>query len=104
MITRRGDPLDWLAPGYRAERNHSLLVLREPDGSAVDTFSQRRPPDVISKRRDWEASARRKSRLERTYERILELPVSVVLGILWILGMIPLGLSAVALYYLWSVL
>jgi hypothetical protein len=37
----------------------------------------------------------------RAYERFLELPVPVVLGLLWLAGMVLLGLSAAALYSDW---
>jgi hypothetical protein len=94
MTMRREEPLYYLPPGYRIERNHVLLVLRRPDGSVIDTFGGRRTIGEIIERYAWEDST----------ERSLELPMWVVLGMLWLLGAIPMGVCAVALYSLWSVL
>jgi hypothetical protein len=100
MTMRREEPLYYLPPGYRIERNHVLLVLRRPDGSVIDTFGGRRTIGEIIERYAWEDSTKRESRCERS----LELPMWVVLGMLWLLGAIPMGICAVALYSLWSVL
>ena len=72
------ESLYWLPPDYWVEQSDILLVLRRRDSS--------------------------ESRLERTYERFLELPGPAVLGILWLLGIIPMGLCAAALYSLWAML
>jgi hypothetical protein len=72
------ESLYWLPPDYWVEQSDILLVLRRRDGS--------------------------ESRLERTYEQFLELPGPAVLGILWLLGIIPIGLCAAALYSLWAML
>jgi hypothetical protein len=40
-----------------------------------------------------------KVRLERTYERFLELPVPVVLMIMWLAGLVLVGLCALAFYF-----
>jgi hypothetical protein len=43
--------------------------------------------------------------IDRTYERLLELPVVVVLAVLWLAGAVLIGACALALYGLqhWSV-
>jgi hypothetical protein len=43
----------------------------------------------------------RRGRIERTYERFLELPVPVVLAVLWFAGFVLLGLGALVLYLGW---
>jgi hypothetical protein len=97
---RREEPLYYLPPGYRVERNHILLVLRRPDGSVMDTFGGQRTIGEIIERYAWDDSTKRESRCERS----LELPILAVLEMLWLLGVILLGVCAVALYCLWSVL
>jgi hypothetical protein len=42
-----------------------------------------------------------RERIERAYERFLELPVPVVLMVLWFAGLALLGLGALALYLAW---
>jgi hypothetical protein len=37
-------------------------------------------------------------RVERTYESFLQLPVAVVVGVLWLVGAVPLLVCALALY------
>jgi hypothetical protein len=104
MTMRRAEPLYYLPPGYWVERSHALLVLRRPNGSMIDTFVGQQTIGEIVERYAWEDSAKRESRLARKCERVLDLPVSVVLGMLWLLGLISMGLCAVALYSLWSLL
>jgi hypothetical protein len=41
---------------------------------------------------------------ERVYRRLLELPVAIVLSILWLAGSALLGLCFLSLYLLWLVL
>jgi hypothetical protein len=45
-----------------------------------------------------------KGSIERLYEAFLELPVPVVLVILWLTGAMVLGLCAAALYSFWLLL
>jgi hypothetical protein len=40
----------------------------------------------------------------RLYERFLELPVSIVLVVTWVVGAALIGLCTLALYMLWSLL
>jgi hypothetical protein len=103
----------YLPSGYHVERNGGLLVLRRPDGSVIDTFGAQQAIGEILERYAWEdTSAHEKNTLEErkggrlggAYERLLELPVVGVLGLLWLAGMIPIGLCVVALYCLWLVL
>jgi len=42
--------------------------------------------------------------IERSYESFLELPVPVVLALLWLAGIVLLGLCAAALYSYWLLL
>ena len=48
--------------------------------------------------------AKRRGSIERSYEAFLELPVPVVLVVLWLLGVMLLGLCAAALYSYWLLL
>jgi hypothetical protein len=43
-------------------------------------------------------------KIGRTYERILELPVAVVLKILWLAGAASIGVVVAALYLYWLAL
>jgi hypothetical protein len=43
----------------------------------------------------------RKGRIVRAYEWFLELPVTIVLVVLWLAGMGLVGLCALALYLCW---
>jgi hypothetical protein len=45
-----------------------------------------------------------KGSIEHLYEAFLELPVPVVLVILWLTGAMLLGLCAAALYWYWLLL
>jgi hypothetical protein len=83
-----------------------MLVLHRPDGSVVDTFDGRHAIGEIVERYAWEDSVaeRQDGRLGPAYERLLELPVPAVLGLLWLAGTIPIGLCSVALYALWLLL
>ena len=45
-----------------------------------------------------------KNRIVRVYEWFLELPVAIVLSVLWFAGVGLLGLSALALYLCWALL
>ena len=95
----------YLPPGYQAERTRGMLVLRRPDGSVAVTLGAQQAIGEILERYAWEDSAERKGgRVERACERFLELPVPIVLGLLWLAGAVPMGLCAVALYSLWLVL
>jgi hypothetical protein len=104
MTIYREEHLTWLPPGYWVEQSDILPVLRRRDGSVAHTFDGQRTVAETVERYACEDSTKRESRLERTYERYLELPVPAVLGMLWLLSMIPLGLCAYALYSLWSIL
>ena len=42
-----------------------------------------------------------KGKIPRAYERFLELPVPVVLALLWIVGTMLMGLCALVFYLLW---
>jgi hypothetical protein len=122
MIVRR-DTSDYyyLPTGYRIERNSGLLVLVRPDGSVMDTFGGHRAIGEIVERYAWEDSSAQEEEEEEEEEeeckggrlpggcsayeeRLLELPVATVVGLLWLAGVIPIGLCAVALYSLWLVL
>lgn len=46
----------------------------------------------------------RRNKAQRVYERILELPVPVVLGIMWLTGAALAGLGVLVLYFLWLLL
>ena len=43
-------------------------------------------------------------RIERSYESFLEVPVPVVLALLWLTGVVLLSLCAAALYSYWLLL
>jgi hypothetical protein len=45
-----------------------------------------------------------KKQVERAYERFLELPVPVLLVVLWFAGATLMGLGAAALYAYWLLL
>jgi hypothetical protein len=51
-----------------------------------------------------ESKPKHGSLLGRVYERFLELPVPVVLAVLWLAGVALIGLCGVALYFLWLLL
>jgi hypothetical protein len=77
---RREESLYYLRPpGFRAERNHVVLVLRRPDSSVINMFGGQHKVGEIVERYAWEDTTKRKGRLERTYEQISGLPVSIVL-------------------------
>ena len=48
--------------------------------------------------------AKQLGKIERAYESFLELPVPVVLALLWLTGVVLLGLCATALYAYWLLL
>ena len=48
--------------------------------------------------------AKDRGRVGRSYESFLELPVPVVLVLLWLMGVVLLVLCAVALYSYWLLL
>jgi hypothetical protein len=119
MIVRRdtSDYYYYLPTGYRIERNSGLLVLVRPDGSVMDTFGGDRAIGEIVERYAWEDSSAQEEEEEEECkggrllggcsayeERLLELPVAAVVGLLWLAGVIPIGLCAVVLYSLWLVL
>jgi hypothetical protein len=102
-----------LPTGYHVEQNRGLLVLRRPDGSVMETFGGQQAIAEIVERRAWEDSSSVEQQQEckdgrqgsSAYERFLELPVAAVVGLLWIVGLIPIGLLwAVAFYSLWLLL
>jgi hypothetical protein len=94
----------YLPPGYQAEQTRGILVLRRPDGSVAIMLSGQQAIGEILERCAWEDSAEwNAGRLERVCEWFLELPAPVVLGVLWLMGMMPVGLCAVTLYSLWLV-
>ena len=98
------ESLYWL-PDYWVEQSDILLVLRRRgEGSVTHTFDGQRTVAETVERYAGEDSTERESRLERTYERFLELPGPAVLGMLWLLGTIPTSLCAAAIYSLWTVL
>ena len=93
------ESLYWLPPDYWVEQSDILLVLSRRDGSVTHTFDGQGTVAEIVK-----SYAREDGTNERTYERFLELPGPAVLGMLWLLGIIPIGLCAAALYSLWAML
>jgi hypothetical protein len=95
----------YLPPGYQVERTPGMLVLRRPDGSVATTLCEQQAIGEIAERYAWEDSAKREgSRIERGYERFLELPTPIVLGLLWLVGAVPIGLCTAVLYFLWELL
>jgi hypothetical protein len=103
MTINPDESLYWLPPAYWVEQSDILLVLRRREGSVTHTFDGQRTVAETVERYAGENSTKRESRLERTYERFLELPRPAVLGLLWLLGK-PMGLCAAALYSLWAML
>ena len=101
MTTYPDESLYWLPPAYRVKQSDILLVLRRREGSVIHTFDGQRTVAETGERYARKDSTRRESRLERTYERFLELPRPAVL---WLLGTIPMGLCAAAIYSLWTML
>ena len=89
-------------PGCWAEQYVVLLVLRRPDGSVMHTLDGERTPAEMIESYAREESIKRESRLERTRGRFVELPVSAVLGMLWLQGTIPTSSGTAALASLWS--
>jgi hypothetical protein len=61
-------------------------------------------PKHRGQRNTSSASSRKspKKLLERAYEWFLELPVPVVLGVLWLLGATLMGLLLALLYVMWT--
>ena len=98
------ESLYWLPPDYWVEQSDILLVLRRRRGSVTHTFDGQRTVAETVESYAGEDSTKRESRPERTYERFLELPGPAVLGMMWLLGIIPMGLCAAALYSLWAML
>jgi hypothetical protein len=95
----------YLPPGYQAERTRGMFVLRRPDGSVALTLGGQRTIGEIVERYAWEDSVERKGgRVERACERFSQLPAPIALGLLWLVGAVPVGLCAVAVYYLWLML
>ena len=45
-----------------------------------------------------------KWRIERVYERFLELPSAIVITVIWLAGIALVGLCALALYLFWLLL
>jgi hypothetical protein len=102
MLIRRATSF-YLPPGYLVERHRGLLLLRRPNGSVVDTFDERQAIGEIVERHAWEDSIDPGGGgLGCALERFLELPRPMVLGTLWLLGTVPVGLCVVALHYLWT--
>jgi hypothetical protein len=104
MTTYPEESLYWLPPAYRVEQSDILLVLRRRGGSVTHTFDGQSTVAETVERYAREDTTKRESRLERTYERFLEPPGPAVLGMLWLLWTIPMGLCAVAIYSLWNML
>ena len=98
------ESLYWLPPAYWVEQSDILLVLRRREGSVTHTFDGQRTVAETVERYAGENNTKRESRLERTYERFLELPRPAVLGLPWLLGTILMGLCAAAIYSLWTML
>ena len=96
----------YLPAGYQAQQTHDILVLRRPDGSVAITLSGQQAIGEILERCAWEDDTAewKGGRVERAYEWFLELPAPVVLGLLWLVGMVLVGMCVVALYSLWLVL
>jgi hypothetical protein len=104
MTTYPDESLYWLPPAYWVEQSDILLVLRRREGSVTHTFDGQRTVAETVESYAGEDSTKRESRFEGTYERFLELPGPAVLGMLWLLGTIPMGLCAAAIYSLWTML
>jgi len=101
----RNETSYYLPPEYYVKHHRGLLMLHRPGGSVVETFNQRRAIGEIIERYAWEDSFKRgNSGLGRHYERFLELPVPMVLGIMWLLGILSIGSCVVVLLYVWMVL
>ena len=98
------ESLNWLPPAYWVEQSDILLVVRRCEGSVTHTFDGQRTVAETVERYAREDSTKRESRLERTYERFLELPGPAVLVMLWLLRIILMGLCAAAIYSLWTML
>ncbi len=95
----------YLPPGYQVERTRGVLVLRRPDGSVTTTLGGQQAIGEIVERYAWEDSAKGVgSRIEGGCERYLELPTPIIIGLLWLVGAVPVGLCAAVLYFLWDLL
>jgi hypothetical protein len=90
-----------LPTGYHVEQDRGLLVLRGPDGSVMETFGGQRAIGEIVERYAWEHSECNKDGRQEgsAYERFLELPVAAVVGLLWLVGLIPIGLLCAVAFY-----
>ena|SRR5919202_804089 len=97
----RGEKSYYLPPGYIVEQHRCLLVLRRPNGSIADTFDKLQSIGELIERCAWEDSIDRDG---GRLEQFLRLPGPIVLGILWLLGLVPIGLCAVVLFHLWTLL
>jgi hypothetical protein len=104
MTTYPEESLYWLSPAYWVEQSDILLVLCRRGGSVTHTFDGQRTVAETVERYAGEDSTKQESRLERTYERFLELPGPAVLVMLWLLRIILMGICAAALYSLWAML
>ena len=65
----------------------------------MDPKSRRRPRSVAN-----EGAVRGPALLGRTYERFLEMPVPIVLVVMWLAGAALIGVFVLALYLAWSLL
>ncbi len=97
----RGETSYYLPLGYLVEQHRGLLVLRRPNGSVADTFDEQQAIGEIVERRAWEDSIDRDG---GRLERFLGLPGPILLGILWLLGAVPISLCAVVLLHLCTLL
>lgn len=67
--------------------------------AVVNSKSRQRPRSVASK-----GAGRSLALLDRTYERFLEVPVPIVLVVMWLAGAALIGVFVLALYLAWSLL
>jgi hypothetical protein len=92
----------YLPPGYQAEWTLGMLVLRRSDGSVVATLYGQQAIGEVLERYAWEDRTQQKCRrVESAYERFLQLPTLIVLGLLYLAGAMPTSICAAALYGLW---
>ena len=54
--------------------------------------------------RESKLAQKREGRIVRTYEWFLELPVPLVLGVMWFIGVVLISLCALAPYSYWLAL
>ncbi|HET7269758.1 MAG TPA: hypothetical protein VFI90_01610 [Rubrobacter sp.] len=84
-------------------RSSASLMVRLPDGSVTGTLGWQRRDGQTEETHAYEYGTEWRNWLDQVCVPFLELPVSIVLGMLWLSGMIPIGVCVVVFYFLWSV-